>query len=70
MPAGVTWGQYLTFSSAAMLSMLAGSQVVHQYYKPLQDLNKYINKELQSLPEHVQVKIKQELQEEGVLNKS
>ncbi|XP_075969477.1 ubiquinol-cytochrome c reductase complex assembly factor 6 sloth 2 [Anticarsia gemmatalis] len=70
MPAGVTWGQYLAFSSAAMLSMLAGSQIVHQYYRPLQDLNKYINKELQTLPENVQIQIRKELQEEGVLNNS
>lgn len=67
MPAGVTWGQYLSFSAAAMLSMLAGSQVVHQYYRPLQDLNKYINRELQNFPDHIQAKIRKELQEEGVL---
>lgn len=70
MPAGVTWIQYLTYSAAAMMSMLAGSQIVHQYYKPLQDLNKYINKELQNLPEHIQVQIKKELKGEGVLNNS
>ncbi|XP_047021430.1 uncharacterized protein LOC124631219 [Helicoverpa zea] len=70
MPAGVTWGQYIAFSSAAMLSMLAGSQIVHQYYKPLRDLNEYINKELRSLPDNVQVKIRQELQDEGILNKT
>lgn len=70
MPAGVTWPQYIAFTTAAMLSMLAGSQTVHQYYRPLQDLNVYINKELKNLPENVQVKIRQELQDEGVLNKS
>ena len=70
MPAGVTWGQYIAFSSAAMLSMFAGSQIVHQYYKPLRDLNDYINRELKSLPDNVQVKIRQELQDEGVLSKS
>lgn len=70
MPAGVTWGQYIAFSSAAMLSMFAGSQVVHQYYKPLRDLNEYINRELKSLPNNVQAKIRQELQDEGVLSKS
>lgn len=67
MPAGVTWGQYMTFSAAAMLSMLAGSQLVHQHYKPLQNLHEYINKELRNLPEHVQLKIRQELKEEGIL---
>lgn len=67
MPAGVTWGQYLSFSAAAMLSMFAGSQIVHQYYKPLQNLHEYINRELKSLPANVQLKIKEELKEEGVL---
>lgn len=67
MPAGVTWGQYLSFSVAAMISMLAGSQIVHQHYKPLQDLNEYINKELKNLPDNVQERIRKELQEEGVL---
>ncbi|KAF9802354.1 hypothetical protein SFRURICE_009036 [Spodoptera frugiperda] len=70
MPAGVTWGQYIAFSSAAMISMFAGSQIVHQYYKPLRDLNDYINRELKSLPDNVQEKIRKELQDEGVLNKS
>ncbi|CAH2093787.1 unnamed protein product [Euphydryas editha] len=67
MPAGVTWGQYLRFSMAALVSMLAGSQMVHIYYKPLQDLQNYVNKELENFPAHVQEKIKQELKEEGVL---
>lgn len=67
MPAGVTWGQYIAFSMASMLSMLAGSQLVHQHYQPLKDLNDYINKELKNLPEHVQVQIRKELREEGVL---
>ncbi|XP_026758031.2 protein brawnin [Galleria mellonella] len=67
MPAGVTWGQYISFSVAAMTSMLAGSQVVHLYYRPLQDLNKYIDKELKNFPDHLQHKIREELKEEGVL---
>lgn len=46
MPAGVSWGQYMKFLSAAMLSMMAGSQLVHIYYKPLDDLNAYIEQEM------------------------
>ncbi|XP_048525570.1 protein brawnin [Dendroctonus ponderosae] len=42
MPAGVSWGKYLKFTTCAILSMLAGSQVVHIYYRPLDDLDKYI----------------------------
>ncbi|XP_020660092.1 ubiquinol-cytochrome c reductase complex assembly factor 6 [Pogona vitticeps] len=34
MPAGLSWGRYLTMLSAALLTMLAGAQVVHQYYRP------------------------------------
>ncbi|KAM3925453.1 ubiquinol-cytochrome c reductase complex assembly factor 6 [Leptodactylus fuscus] len=34
MPAGVTWPQYLKMLSATMLSMLAGAEVVHRYYRP------------------------------------
>lgn len=45
MPVGVTWGKYLTFSVAALLSMFAGSEVVHRYYKPLNDLDEYVEKE-------------------------
>ncbi|OWR41708.1 hypothetical protein KGM_205061 [Danaus plexippus plexippus] len=67
MPAGVTWGQYLSFSTAALLSMLAGSQVVHLHYKPLEDIHRYINNELKLLPDNVQEQIRKELKEEGVL---
>ncbi|XP_050300602.1 protein brawnin [Anthonomus grandis grandis] len=44
MPAGVSWGQYLKFSTCALLSMFAGSQLVHIYYRPLDDINKYVEK--------------------------
>jgi len=46
MPLGVSWGQYLKFTSAAMLSMFAGSQLVHVYYRPLDDMDKLIKEEL------------------------
>ncbi|XP_013118401.2 ubiquinol-cytochrome-c reductase complex assembly factor 6 [Stomoxys calcitrans] len=49
MPAGVSWGQYLKFMSCAVLSMMAGSQLVHMYYKPLEDLDVYINKEVEDV---------------------
>lgn len=48
MPAGVSWAKYITFSTAAFLSMMAGSQTVHYYYNPLKDLDAYIEKELQN----------------------
>ncbi|XP_044133221.1 protein BRAWNIN [Bufo gargarizans] len=34
MPAGVAWPQYLKMLSATILSMLAGAEVVHRYYRP------------------------------------
>lgn len=46
MPAGVSWPRYMVFFSAAMISMLAGAQTVHIYYKPLDDLDKYIEEEV------------------------
>lgn len=49
MPAGVTWGAYLRFSCAAMLSMMAGAQLVHMYYRPLQDMAGLVEKEKQRL---------------------
>lgn len=70
MPAGVSWGQYLGFSAAALASMLAGAQLVHLRYRPLQDLDSYIQKELNNFPDVIQSKIRQELQQEGVLKPS
>ncbi|XP_053112694.1 protein brawnin [Hemicordylus capensis] len=34
MPAGVSWPRYLKMFTASMLSMLAGAEVVHRYYRP------------------------------------
>ncbi|XP_016116694.1 ubiquinol-cytochrome-c reductase complex assembly factor 6 [Sinocyclocheilus grahami] len=34
MPAGVSWPRYLRMFTASVLSMFAGAQVVHQYYRP------------------------------------
>ncbi|XP_067642141.1 ubiquinol-cytochrome c reductase complex assembly factor 6 [Eurosta solidaginis] len=56
MPAGVSWGQYMKFLTAAMLSMMAGSQLVHMYYKPLEDLNTYIEREMKNLKKHEETK--------------
>ncbi|XP_068158108.1 ubiquinol-cytochrome c reductase complex assembly factor 6 [Drosophila tropicalis] len=45
MPAGVSWGQYMKFMGCALLAMMAGSQSVHLYFKPLDDLPAYIERE-------------------------
>ncbi|XP_073507637.1 ubiquinol-cytochrome c reductase complex assembly factor 6 isoform X1 [Phyllobates terribilis] len=34
MPAGVSWPQYLKMLSATIVSMFAGAEVVHRYYRP------------------------------------
>lgn len=56
MPAGVGWGPYLKFFTAAMLSMMAGAQVVHIYYNPLRDIDVYVEKELEQISTHVKEK--------------
>lgn len=62
LPPGVTIGQYVKFASSALLSMFLGSHVVHTYYRPLKDLDKYIEKELDKLPNDMKDKVKSELQ--------
>ena len=51
MPAGVSWSQYLRFGSAALLSMLAGSQTVHYFYRPLDDLEDLVEQYYRDHPE-------------------
>lgn len=55
MPAGVSWGRYLSFTAAATVSMFAGSQVVHTYYRPLDDLPQYVKTEIEK--KHVNVSV-------------
>ena len=45
MPAGVSWGQYIGFTCAALVSMGVGAQFVHRVYQPLKDLDEYVEKE-------------------------
>lgn len=47
MPLGVSFGRYISFVAASLLTMFAGAQTVHIYYKPLDDLEEYIEKEKQ-----------------------
>ena len=44
MPGGVGMGEYTRFMAAAMLSMFLGSQTVHFFYRPLDDLDDYVIK--------------------------
>ncbi|XP_006004186.1 ubiquinol-cytochrome-c reductase complex assembly factor 6 isoform X2 [Latimeria chalumnae] len=34
MPAGVSWPRYLKMLGASILTMFAGAEVVHRYYRP------------------------------------
>ena len=38
------WLSYLSFAVAAFGSMAAGSQVVHLYFKPLEDMPQLVSK--------------------------
>jgi len=49
MPAGVSWPKYLGTFALAIISGFAGSQMVHQYYQPLADLEELTLKELERL---------------------
>lgn len=46
MPAGVSWPRYISFFTASMLTAFAGAQLVHMYYKPLDDLEELIQQEM------------------------
>lgn len=47
MPAGLSYGAYFKIVAVSVISMAAGSQVVHEYYKPLTDLEEYVEREIQ-----------------------
>lgn len=47
MPAGLSYGSYFKMVFVAIISMAAGSQLVHQYYEPLSDLEEYVEREIQ-----------------------
>ena len=39
-------GQYIGLSIIAIISMAAGSQLVHQHYQPWNDLEEYVEREI------------------------
>lgn len=40
-------GKYIGMSIIGMLSMAAGAQMVHEYYLPLNDLEDYVQREIE-----------------------
>jgi len=57
MPAGVSTFTYVRFATAALLSMAAGSQAVHLYYRPLEDIEEAIRETQEKVlpPEIVEI---------------
>jgi len=57
MPAGVSTFTYVRFATAALLSMAAGSQTVHLYYRPLEDIEEAIRETQEKVlpPEIVEI---------------
>jgi hypothetical protein len=47
MPVGISWTRYISFIVVSLFTTLAGGQVVHMYYKPLDDLEELIQQELE-----------------------
>ena len=44
-----TWPRYLAFVSCSLLSMAAGTQVVHLYYQPLKGFDEKVKERAQEI---------------------
>jgi len=44
MPIGMTWPKYLRLIGSSVFFMFLGSQFVHNIYKPLDNLDEFIDK--------------------------
>ncbi|XP_057320497.1 ubiquinol-cytochrome-c reductase complex assembly factor 6 [Microplitis mediator] len=53
MPAGASTGEYIRFFIAAMISAFAGSQLVHTYYRPLDDMDQLVEEEIKRRTEQL-----------------
>ncbi|BFZ10909.1 hypothetical protein BsWGS_13948 [Bradybaena similaris] len=49
MPGGMSWPRYLGFVIGATVSMFAGSQCVHLWYRPLEDFESRVEAEKENL---------------------
>lgn len=45
MPAGMSFSKYIACAIVSILTMFSGSQIVHEYYLPLANLDEYIQRE-------------------------
>ncbi|XP_008546187.1 protein brawnin [Microplitis demolitor] len=53
MPPGVSTGEYIRFFIAAMITTFAGAQVVHSYYRPLDDMDQLVEEEMKRRTEQL-----------------
>lgn len=49
MSGNISIAAYVKFSVMAIISMMFGSQLVHNQYKPLDNLEDYVEKEIEKL---------------------
>jgi len=57
MSGNISIAAYVKFSIMAMASMMFGSQLVHNQYKPLDDLEDYVEKEIEKLKAAKELKV-------------
>lgn len=57
MSGNISIAAYVKFSLMAMTSMMFGSQLVHNQYKPLDDLEDYVEKEIEKLKAAKELKV-------------
>lgn len=58
MSGNIPIAAYVKFGIMAMVSMMFGSQLVHNVYKPLDDLEDYVEKEIENLKAANELKAK------------
>ncbi|KAF0766987.1 Uncharacterized protein FWK35_00002877 [Aphis craccivora] len=58
MSGNISIATYIKFSLMAITSMMFGSQIVHNQYKPLDDLEDYVEKEMEKLKAAKELKTK------------
>jgi len=57
MSGNISIAAYVKFSLMAITSMMFGSQLVHNQYKPLDDLEDYVEKEIEKLKAAKELKV-------------
>ena len=50
---------YIRFAISSIAASVLGSQFIHNIYKPLSDMDKFIEEELKNLPEDQREKVRE-----------